>query len=66
MKIMLICIYRWTVQALNIIQSVSEDYLVCLFEDSYACTLHARRVTLMTKDMRLARRIRGIVDPGNG
>ncbi len=46
-------------------QSVTEDYLTGLFEDAYACTLHAKRVTLMSKDMRLARRIRGAKDPGN-
>eukprot|EP01017_Pseudomicrothorax_dubius_P018505 TRINITY_DN2045_c0_g1_i1.p1 TRINITY_DN2045_c0_g1~~TRINITY_DN2045_c0_g1_i1.p1 ORF type:complete len:184 (-),score=24.56 TRINITY_DN2045_c0_g1_i1:92-643(-) len=58
--------FRWTLPALEIVQSVAEDYLTNLFEDSYACTLHAKRVTLMPKDMRLARRIRGIMDPGNG
>ena len=57
--------FRWTAEALYVIQSVTEDYLVNLLEDSYQCTLHARRVTLMPKDLRLARRIRGIKDPGN-
>lgn len=39
--------------------------MICLFEDSYLCTLHAKRVTLFSKDLALARRIRGIKDPGN-
>lgn len=39
--------------------------MVGLFEDSYLCTLHSKRVTLMAKDMMLARRIRGLGDPGN-
>jgi histone H3 len=39
--------------------------MVGLFEDSYLCTLHNKRVTLMAKDMMLARRIRGLNDPGN-
>lgn len=35
-------------------QSVTEDYMVKLFEDSYMCTIHAKRVTLMKKDILLA------------
>ncbi len=33
--------------------------MVNFFEDAYACSLHAKRVTLLTKDMALAARIRG-------
>jgi histone H3 len=33
--------------------------LVGLFEDTNVCALHAKRVTILPKDMRLARRIRG-------
>jgi len=51
--------FRFTPQALLGLQVASEDYLVGLFEDSYMCALHAKRVTLMRKDMTLARRIRG-------
>ncbi len=51
--------FRFTPQALQALHVASEDYLVALFEDSYLCTLHANRVTLMKKDMILARRIRG-------
>jgi histone H3 len=32
---------------------------VGLFEDTMVCALHAKRVTIMPKDMQLARRIRG-------
>lgn len=32
---------------------------VGLFEDTNLCAIHAQRVTIMPKDMRLARRIRG-------
>ncbi|XP_039769126.1 histone H3-like centromeric protein A isoform X2 [Ornithorhynchus anatinus] len=38
----------------------AEAFLVHLFEDSYLCSLHARRVTLFPRDIQLARRIRGI------
>ena len=41
------------------LQESAEAYLVSLFEDTNLCAIHARRVTIMVKDMRLARRIRG-------
>ncbi|KAM7297664.1 GM13629 [Ixodes scapularis] len=37
----------------------SEAYLVGLFEDTNICAIHAKRVTIMPKDIQLARRIRG-------
>jgi len=37
----------------------AEAYLVHLFEDANLCAIHAKRVTIMPKDMQLARRIRG-------
>ncbi|XP_038155715.1 histone H3-like [Cyprinodon tularosa] len=45
-----------TVMAL---QEASEAYLVGLFEDTNLCAIHAKRVTIMPKDIQLARRIRG-------
>jgi len=50
---------RFQSAALQALQEASEAYLVTLFEDSYLCAIHAKRVTLMPKDMVLARRIRG-------
>ena len=41
------------------LQEAAEAYLVGLFEDTQFCALHAKRVTIMPKDMQLARRIRG-------
>ncbi len=41
------------------LQEAAEAHLVGLFEDANLCTIHAKRVTLMPKDMQLARRIRG-------
>ena len=41
------------------LQEACESYLVGLFEDTNLCAIHARRVTIMPKDMQLARRIRG-------
>ena len=37
----------------------AEAYLVGLFEDANLCALHGRRVTVMDRDIRLARRLRG-------
>ena len=42
-----------------VIQEASEAYLVGLFEDTNLCAIHAKRVTIMPKDMQLARRLRG-------
>ena len=41
------------------LQEAAEAYLVGIFEDANSCALHAKRVTIMSKDMDLARRIRG-------
>jgi histone H3 len=45
--------------ALAALQEASEAYLVSLFEDTNLCAIHAKRVTIMPKDIQLARRIRG-------
>lgn len=44
---------------LLLFQEASEAYLVGLFEDTNLCAIHAKRVTIMPKDIQLARRIRG-------
>ena len=41
------------------LQEAAEAYLVGLFEDTNLCAIHAKRVTIMPKDIQLARRIRG-------
>ena len=50
---------RFQPSALEAMQEACENYLVNLFEDSQLCAIHANRVTVMKKDMHLARRIRG-------
>jgi histone H3/H4 len=45
--------------ALLALQEAAEAYLVGLFNNTNECALHAKRVTIMTKDMQLAQRIRG-------
>jgi histone H3/H4 len=41
------------------IQEASEAYLVGLYEDTNLCAIHAKRVTIMRKDMQLVCRIGG-------
>ena len=51
--------FRFQSQALMAIQEAAEIYIVSLFEDTNLCAIHAKRVTIMPKDMQLTRRIRG-------
>jgi histone H3/H4 len=51
--------YNWQIMAIGALHQATEHYLLGLYEDSNACATHAKRVTLMAKDMQLARRIRG-------
>mmetsp|Transcript_31551 Transcript_31551/g.77306 ORF Transcript_31551/g.77306 Transcript_31551/m.77306 type:complete len:166 (-) Transcript_31551:75-572(-) len=53
---------RWKVDAILALQFAAEDYIIGLFEDTNLCAIHARRVTIMPRDIRLARRIRGLRD----
>ena len=50
---------RFQSAAIMALQEASEAYLVGLFEDSNLCGIHAKRVTIMPKDIQLARRICG-------
>eukprot|EP00747_Dinoflagellata_sp_TGD_P211350 gnl/TRDRNA2_/TRDRNA2_84584_c0_seq2.p2 gnl/TRDRNA2_/TRDRNA2_84584_c0~~gnl/TRDRNA2_/TRDRNA2_84584_c0_seq2.p2 ORF type:complete len:138 (-),score=33.56 gnl/TRDRNA2_/TRDRNA2_84584_c0_seq2:56-469(-) len=50
---------RFQSQAVLALQEASEAYLVGLFEDTNLCAIHAKRVTIMPKDIQLARRLRG-------
>merc|ERR1712238_276226 len=50
---------RFQSAAIGALQEASEAYLVGLFEDTNLCAIHSKRVTIMPKDIQLARRIRG-------
>ncbi|KAH1130178.1 hypothetical protein J1N35_001556 [Gossypium stocksii] len=56
-------INRWQAEALVAIQEAAEDYLIQLFGDAMLCAIHAKRVTLMKKDIQLARRLGGMGQP---
>ena len=45
--------------AVMALQEAAEAYLVGLFEDTNLCAIHTKRVTIMPKDIQLARQIRG-------
>ena len=49
---------RFKADSLLAIHEASEAYLVSLAEDTNLCAIHARRVTIMPKDIQLAKRIR--------
>eukprot|EP01120_Amphizonella_sp_Union-15-10_P008860 TRINITY_DN326_c0_g5_i1.p1 TRINITY_DN326_c0_g5~~TRINITY_DN326_c0_g5_i1.p1 ORF type:complete len:133 (+),score=20.28 TRINITY_DN326_c0_g5_i1:1-399(+) len=50
---------RFQEASIRALQEATESYLVNIFEDTNLCAIHAKRVTIMTKDLQLARRIRG-------
>ena len=50
---------RFQSTAVLALQEAAEAYLVGLFEDTNLCAIHCKRVTIMPRDISLARRIRG-------
>ncbi len=50
---------RFQSHAIMACQEAAEVYLVSIFEDTNLCAIHAKRITIMPKDIQLARRIRG-------
>nr|AJO61176.1 CenH3 [Lathyrus clymenum]AKA94118.1 centromere-specific variant of histone H3 [Lathyrus clymenum] len=51
---------RWTPEALISLQEAAEDDLIRMFEAGMLCAIHARRITLIKKDIELTRRLTGI------
>ncbi|KAL0227516.1 hypothetical protein RCL1_003660 [Eukaryota sp. TZLM3-RCL] len=49
---------RFQASGIQALQEAAEAYLVGLFEDTNLCAIHAKRVTIMPKDMNLAKCIR--------
>ncbi|KIV98684.1 histone H3 [Verruconis gallopava] len=50
---------RFQSSAISALQETAEAYLASLFEDTNICAIHAKRVTIQSKDIQLARRLRG-------
>lgn len=51
---------RFQSSSIAALQEASEAFLVKLFEDSNLCSMHSKRVTIMPKDLDLAKRIRKV------
>jgi histone H3 len=50
---------RFQGNAILALQEASEAFLVAVFEDANLCAIHAKRVTVMPNDQRLALKVRG-------
>mmetsp|Transcript_101984 Transcript_101984/g.124796 ORF Transcript_101984/g.124796 Transcript_101984/m.124796 type:complete len:135 (+) Transcript_101984:104-508(+) len=50
---------RFQSSAILALQEATEAYLVSLFEDTNLAAIHAKRVTIMPKDIALAKKLRG-------
>ena len=50
---------RFQSSAMNALQEAAEAFITGIIEDGNLCTIHAKRITLMAKDIALASRIRG-------
>ena len=51
--------YRWQARALFALQQAAEAYMVAYLCDANLLAIHAKRSTIMKKDMELVRRMRG-------
>lgn len=50
---------RFQSSAVLAIQEATESYVISLLSDTNLCAIHTRRVTIMPRDLTLARRLRG-------
>jgi len=51
---------KYQSMALAALQEAAESFIIGIFEDTNLCSIHAKRVTIVPKDLQLARRIRGV------
>ena len=50
---------RFQASAVLAMQEATESYMINLFADTCMCAIHGGRVTIMPRDIQLARRLRG-------
>lgn len=50
---------RFASSAVLALQEATESYIVSVLSDTNLCAIHSRRVTIMPRDLHLARRLRG-------
>ena len=48
---------KWQSHALLALQEAAEAFAAALFQDANLCAIHAKRVTIMPKDIQLVRRL---------
>ena len=53
---------RWAIGAVDALHKAAESYLVNLLEDANLLAIHAKRVTVQSRDIQLACRIHGDQD----
>lgn len=51
---------RFQSSAVLALQEATESFIVSMFEDTNLAAMHAKRVTILPRDLQLAKRIRGI------
>ncbi len=51
--------YRVQARAMLVLQEGTEAFLVSLLEDSNLCAIHTKCITILPRDMQLAKQIRG-------
>ena len=51
--------FRWTQDAMGVLQASAEAHMAKLFADAQLAAIHAKRTRVMPKDLYLVRRIRG-------
>ena len=54
---------RWKASAIEALQQTAESYLTDLFSDAQICAIHAKRITIMPRDIKLSLRLRGFPQP---
>lgn len=55
--------FRITVSALAALQEAAEQAVVLALEMSNHAAIHAKRITVMPRDMQFIRRVMGMMDP---
>jgi len=53
-------VFRFQSSALECLQTAAEAFVIQVFEDSVLAMIHAKRITLMVRDIQFIRRLRGI------
>merc|ERR1711976_891843 len=53
--------FRWNSNSLYVLQEATENYLTSVLSDCNLCANHGNRITVMPRDLLLAKRIKGVL-----